>query len=196
MGWFSKRPPGQTRLWREFDGLDNGQETLERKADRLSLLLLETARMFAEHLRHEILPKTDFATLYLECLAMDLHMLDRLAFNNLGEGSRNTFQDRLMVGIAISLGNHSPSSEISGRDFVEDYNQRTRQYIDCELSPPDNGHGGLDFEHTFAFQLAQHLGVATDVFTETHLEVVIAAHYFAVIDNLQLRELLLGYQQT
>ena len=198
MGWFARLLRGKRFLWDRFEGLGNNEATLALKGTALAPALVEVARQLAEDLRRHLLPKTDLATLHLECLALDIHLVDRLTFQALGGENRNSFQDALIDAVALSLEANPSSPQFFGKAsmaFLQLYNQRTMQYMDCEIAPPKNERGGLALEQALGWRLAEHLGVSDELFIRMKLEVSIAAHYIAMVEHLQIRELLVGYRE-
>jgi len=91
---FLRRKP--ERLWKEFETLPNDQRVLHRKASALAPLLVEAAKLSADANGQILGADThDRGTkvLFWETLIIDVHLLDRMAFNFLSAHQRKQFID-------------------------------------------------------------------------------------------------------
>jgi hypothetical protein len=199
MDLFSRlfRKKSQEDLWSEFQNRPNDQPTLREKAVALAPLLIQLANLHAGLVRESVLPSEDMGTLLFEYVVIELHLIDRTAFEQLGAERRSWLMDPLGQEVADRLsassnGDVAAVCEILGR-FPEMYNARINAYASLDIVAQPDERGGYNLTNTIGWKFAEILGQG-DGFaklsrTGMALMYDVADLYIAMLDWLQLRQL-------
>jgi hypothetical protein len=188
---FSK---AETSLWPQFKGLSNDKGTLREKARVLAPVLIQISYEHSQSLKERILTSVDQGLVFFECLAIYLHLMDRVAFQALGSEKRNWFVDPLLLAILTHLGtvNDDDQQVAEMRDaFPNLYHQRINVYASCEFFAAPNEHGGYNIRQTVGWKLAESLGVG-DVETKMSLMFDVSNFCTNFMEKLEIHRLISG----
>jgi hypothetical protein len=127
-----------------------------------------------------------------------VHLIDRLAFDGLGPEYRSWFIDPLVseiIDIFAAMDTDEGKVREMRAAFVESLNQRTAEYGRRELIAKQNVNGGLAIRNTIAWHFGEILGLNDDIGPMLFLVSEIPQRYLAYRNDLQIPELILGYEQ-
>jgi hypothetical protein len=157
--------------WHLLKGVPNDEYTLRRKALVYSPLVVEDAVGFFDLARTPV--PVDFAIPQtienkLEYLTAHMHVIDRMAFYQLGGDKRNWFIDpffeRTMDEAMTTLtGTDEPSEGTAVRTwFSSHFEARTEEYSKYAFPPEKNDKGGVDISNSLGFNVSKNLGFERD----------------------------------
>lgn len=195
MGLFSRffGKKNETDVWPQFAGRPNDKPLLREKAITLAPVLMQSGN---HHIAatQKLIPATkiDTVTLLFELLMVKLHVVNRIALEQLGSDRRNWFMDPLekeIVDRLATLGEDDARTVEIKDGFWKHYTGRTKGYTNCTYAAEQNEHGGVDIQRTIAWKLADNLGLSEDLATIMGLQVLITELVVVLFKNLQLRQL-------
>lgn len=187
--------PKPERLWMEFEALRNDQQVLHRKASRLAPLLVEAAKASADA-NSQILAADmqDRGTkvLFWETLIIDLHLLDRMAFNFLETDQRTQFIDYLLDCVSVCLRPSMPTlpHDVLDAYLTGHYNLRIAEYVSLDFTPPPSAHGGHDLAKGIGWRLAGLLGLGPG--DGLLMQMYVSEQVVNLAEALQIKTLLVG----
>lgn len=190
------------RLWERFDGRPNDKICLREKAIAFAPMLLNDIRaIYAEVVK--LLPNaSDQLNAYFELVAVELHLVDRIAFAKLGPEKRCWFFDPIFAEVAERIIATICTNEEQTRSFrlafPELHAQRTAEYASYSVTAQPNEKGGFDIGKTVGFMFATHIVSDSSKLNNEGvlLSMLISTHYVeGLIRRLELDKLLIGYPQ-
>lgn len=195
MGLFSRifGNKKETDVWPQFAGRPNDKPLLREKAVALAPVLMQSGNHLIDAIR-ELIPATkiDTVTLLFELLMVKLHMVNRIALEQMGSDRRNWFMDPLENEIIDRLATLSEDAAKAAElkdGFWKHYTDRTQGYTNYAYAAEENEHGGIDVQRTIAWKLADNLGQGEDLATIMGLQVLITELVVVLFKNLQIRQL-------
>lgn len=195
MGLFSRffGKKKETNVWPRFAGRPNDKPLLREKAITLAPVLMQSGNHHIDA-SQKLIPATkiDTVTLLFELLMVKLHVVNRIALEQLGSDRRNWFMDPLekeIVDRLATLGEDDARTVEIKDGFWKHYTDRTKGYTNYTYAAEQNEHGGIDIQRTIAWKLADNLGLSEDLATIMGLQALITELVVVLFKNLQLRQL-------
>jgi hypothetical protein len=189
---FGKRSPEP--LWSQFQYQQNDETILMKKAIALAPLIIYFVKKWVP----EVQPSKKWENIFLEeYLIIALHLVDRLAFAQLGPDRRDWLLNPLLaeiIGLLSIVLEDEAAVRLFKKEFYLKYDARCPAYAPLDIVVKPNEQGGSS-RRTIGFKLAEILKDASGAPLELALiehKLILDLTLFntALVVELQLRQLL------